>query len=724
MGDPSQVSMDQLLHMLWRRKGILLTSILLSVLAGVVVAKSLPPRYSATGLLILETQQPSVPELKDILSGLTADTAIVRSEAEVLRSPALAAAVAQKLDLQADPEFNPTLTKPSAFNLSDLLKRLNPVSLLPTAWLESIGLTASKPDLPVTAERIQAAVVSTVGRNLDVRNDGRSYAIFVSFDSLSPKTSASVVNGLMQAYIEQQLANRLEQTGEVNAWLGERASILRQQVEEADRAVQEFRKEYAILETTSGTVTDQQLSEMNTQLTTARAERAQTEARYREIKRLVDSPAGVDASNDVLQSPLIQNLRQQEAELMRRSAKLSVKLGQRHPEKEALDKELIDLRAKIASEMQKVAKSVAGEVEVAKAREQALTRDFRTLERQATEIAEAGVKLHQLEQDSQAKRAALDTFMARAEETTGIEGIRRADARIVSRATVPIAPSGPKVTLFVAFAALGGAMLGLLIVMVVNRLDNGVYDADEAVATTNLPSLGIVPAISPHGWRAQAPAEQVLSRRTSLLAETLRGMRAALRVGNGNHPPKIVLIASSLPGEGKTNLAVALGRVAAHDGHRVLLIDGDLRSPSVGKLIGRIGDVALDDVLANGSGPIGPMSVDPRSGLHYLAGRGSIANPQFQVDSTAMRTFVRHASEGYDLVLIDSPPVMRVSDAMFLAELADATIFIVRWKTTSKKIAREAVRRLRSSGAPIVGVVLAQVGGRVPDHAVYGGYGN
>lgn len=714
------LSLAQTLFVLWRRRGVILATVGLLVVVAVVAAKLLPPKYVAEGLLTIDTRQVTIPELQNAISGPLVDAAIGRTEARVLASRGLAERVARKLRLENDPEFNPTL---SGADQPGLLAALDVVTPL-RDWLIEQELLPRRPVVDrAVADPAWEMVLDRLQDQLNIRNDERSYALAVGFQGRNPETAAAIVNAIMEMYVAEQVAVKSKATHDANAWLTERLQELRHEVDEADRRMQEYLTSNALLQTRAGTVGAQQLNELNTQLTLARAARTQAEATLDRVRAAVRTQGSAAGASEVLASPLIQNLRGKEAEVMQGLALLSQRLGDRHPQRIALADQLADLRRKIGAEVDRVAGALAGEVESARAKEKALTARLIELQATAGEQAQGEIILNQLQKEADAKRTVYATFLGRVEQTAQMGNIQPADSRIITRAEVPATPSSPRLIIFVLLAVIGGGLAGVGLALAVEWHDDRFRSLEDITTLTGLLGLGAVPAL--RGRRTPAEGSlihYVMDNPNSPVAETIRGIRVRLKGTGHPNPPKVVLVTSAEAGEGKSSFATALGRLSARDGGKILLIEGDLRRPNLFRMLNCPQGPALDDVLAGTADWNKAMIRDPDSGLYCLPARGGSANPQHLLESAGLKDLLTEVAKAFDLVIIDSPPVMRVADPILLAGVADAVIMVVSWKRIRRKAVIEAIGRLESAGRMVSGVVLSRVRGPMPQEYVYGGY--
>jgi len=288
---------------------------------------------------------------------------------------------------------------------------------------------------------------------------------------------------------------------------------------------------------------------------------------------------------------------------------------------------------------------------------------------------------------------------------------------MVTTATAPMLPSFPNKTMFVGFALVLSIFVGIGLAFLVERLDNGFRTSDQVEKLIGLPTLGLVPTVQ----RKDVPQNLVVERPTVQYSEAIRSIRTALRYSDIDHPPKVILITSSLPGEGKTVFATSFARSVARSGARALLIDCDLRRPGIARILKCKAEPGLLGLFAEDCNPADLIVVDEGSGMHFIPSSGGTANPQDLLGSQHMRSFLDRMRSQYDLIVVDAPPVLAVSDPIILSHIVDTTLYLVRWEKTPRQVVTGAMKILRSNGGPVAGVVMSRVNAR--KHALYG-YGD
>jgi len=719
-----QFDVSELLGMLRRRRGIILGTIAVITVLAALITFQLTPRYTSEAVLLLDTRKTNVIDLQAVMSGLQPEAAAVRSEIDVLRSRELAGKVIDKLGLAGDPNFNDALRDKdrSIFNLLPEEWRGDVI-----AWLASVGVGPGARKKVLSAEEERQAertkLIDKFLENLAVANDSRSYTIKLAFTAIDPTLAANAVNTVADLYLVSQLEAKFEATRRANQWLSERVQDLRQTVQAAEQAVQQYREQNKIVasDIRGTTVTTQQLAQLNTELITAAADRAAKEAKLRQVQDAAKSGKIDAVAPEVVQSPLIAQLRAQETEVIRREADLSSRFGDKHPALINVRAELRDVRRQITSEINKIIGSLAQDAQSARIREQTLQSQLGELQRRAVQTNAAEVKLRELQREAQANRALYENFLNRFKETAEQEDMQQADARVIARGDVPLDPSFPNKKLFVALALLGSALMGVFLAIIIERLDNGFRTAEQLEQVAGVSGLGMVPAVPARQRLGFSPEDYLIKKPTSNFAESIRSVRTALLYSHVDKPPRAILVTSAVPEEGKSLLSVSLARSSAMAGQKVLLIDADLRRPKLSKVLKAKNEATLADLFAGQKTADEVLNIEEETGLHFIVGRAGMPNPQDMLGSQHMRDFIRSISQHYDLVVVDSPPVLAASDSLVLSRIVDATVFVVRWEHTPRQVVLGALKQLQSVGGTVAGVVLSRV--NVKKHAKFG-YGD
>lgn len=686
-----------------KRLGIILAvTVALTALVMVAVFQ-MTPLYTGQSLVLLDTQKTQVVDVQAVMSGLPADSATVDSQVEILRSRSIARRVIEKLDLTADAEFNSELAPESVL-----------VWLDPRVWLRSLLSGAGTPRTEEEKrEAMMNGVIDAFLAREKISRRGLTYVIQIDFSSERPEKAAAIANAIAETYVLDQLEAKFEATRQANEWLSQRLEGLRTQVQDSERAAELYRTQNGLEGAGGTTLNEQQLSELNAQLILARTDLAEKQAKYARARQILASGGSIESVVDVLQSKTISDLRAKEAELARTQADLSSKYGPRHPSIINIDAQRRDIERQIGAEVRRIVAGIQNEAAIAQTRVSSLEQSLSQLQNKAGQNNQALIKLRELEREAAANRAVYESFLSRFKETSQQGDLQTADSRVISQATIPVNPSSPRKGLIGAVTLVLSFMAGAGLALLLERLDNGLQTGGQIEQALGLPHLVSIPATPRENGadgKLLLPQDYLLAKPLSAFSEALRSLRSALSLSNVDNPPRLILFTSALPNEGKTTTAVSFARAAAMAGLRVVLIDCDLRHPSVHKAFGLPQPKAgLVELLAERLNLADVLQKDPKSDLDVLPVAAGSANPPDVLASEQMRNVLARLREAYDLVVIDTAPVLPVSDSRVLSRLVDETVFVVRWNQTPREAAASALKELRLYNASVAGALLTVV---------------
>jgi succinoglycan biosynthesis transport protein ExoP len=676
-----------------RQKMLVLGTIAGVTLLTIIILYFLTPRYTAETLVMIEGRGISIVNLESVVSGLSKDAETVAGEIEVLRSRALAEKVIEKLKLYNDREFNN-----------------NP--------------TQAKSDIDAQS---RTRVNDAFHKRLDISQKGKSRVISVAFTSEDPKKAAQIANTFAELYLVEQLEAKYDATRRVTEWLNNRVSVLRQKAEESEVAIEKFRQKTGLLQGKETSLSSQQLTELNTQLIMVKAARAEAEARLEQTNALIEGAGDIESSGEVLKSGLIQNLRQQEAGIHRKLAELRTEYGERHPKVVNLKAEARSIKRKIKSEVTKITKGMNNEVAIARAREASLEESIQVLNKQIAGSSDDLVQLHVLEGEAEANRALLKTLLTRMKEASSQEdkAIQQADARIVSSAKVPSNPSFPKKLPIIALAIVGSTLIGLLLTFLFENFDQGFRSGDEIEKYSGVISLGFIPLVgsskNPGTQLGTKPESYLKENKKSAFGQAINTLRWTINLPYPDQPPKKILFTSSKPKEGKTTIAVCFAMMQARAGKDVVLIDADCRIPTIHETLGLKKKPGLVELLAGETTLEETIQRDEEKHLDVIVAGNFSPNPiDILIDvleSDEMDDLLNRLTKLYDIIIIDSPPIMAGPDAIILSKKSDTTVFVVRWADTKREAVLRTLKQLQDSGGTLAGVLLSMVDAK--KHALY-----
>lgn len=734
-----KVDVKRLAQTLWRQKLLILTIMAVLWIPALLLIHAMTPVFSASAVLVIDPHPNRVINIPSVTEpmGIYLDT--VNTEVEILRSRDLARRVVEALALDREPEYSrlnappgglsrvgATATEAVRAGLDRARGLLGPLLGLDPAPAETATRPAATPPAggtPAgnTEEDTRNRLIDAFQKNLRVSPAVQSRAIRISVEAQDPQLAARAANAVVETYAAMQIEAKRAATVQASDWLQSRLDELRTDMTVTGRAtVDAMRAESGLTRGRDAPLLTEEMSVLNARLSEARTAHADAQSRLQQL--LAARPDGRDAmaGADIAGNPLIAALRQRQAALRARLAELREQYGERHPALTRPAAELRDLNASVAAETDRVVRGLRGEVEQQFAKVQDLTRRMEGLRGSAVDALQADVQLRQLQRQADASDDNYRRAVTRLKETQVLEALQMTpDARVVSSATVPFAPVGPGKTVLAGLAAVICGALAVGVALVRTMTQRGVYSSHQVEALLGLPAVGIVPLLG----RNRARDGHAVYRKGSDFAEAVWRLCARLRmVGNGGEPVarekggEVVMLTSSVAGEGKTTLAVALGAFLAESGRRVVVVDCDTRRPSVHRLLGSgrpaagltellHGDATLEQVLGH----------DDRRRVAVIAAGRPTARPQILLGSKAMLSLIVELSGRYDVVILDTPPVLSVSDALILAPLADRVLYVVRWARTASSLAGAGIKQLREVGGRVSGAVLSMV--NVRDHA-------
>jgi polysaccharide biosynthesis transport protein len=706
------------LRAFWRHKFLLMTIVVVVTSLAAYAAYQIPPRYTATARILInpqsatETGANTANAARALFSGATGSRMSIYSEIEVMKSDQLIEKMIVTENLAADPEFNPALQPGMFASLRDLTA---------VKWLiKSMSPLSSDLSDKERSERETKRIVDSVRKRMVIRPPGLANVVAIQFEMKNASKAARLANAFVHIYSEDRLSRAAKGAANTRLWLDSRIAELEENLSVSERKVAEFLAARRLDDNGSSPTIDRRVVELGKRLSTAQSELAEKRVRLRQLRKISASGKGLGSTLEVQRSSAVQRLRAQETNLIRRAAELDTRFGEKHPTMINLRAEVENTRKQIAAEEKRIVGALANELRVAQAAVASVRDQLQTVDIERAASNEDRVEFLQMRRDALSNRKLYEMFVAKSKQAEQTSSLKSDPVQMISPAKAPTHPSAPRKPLIIAFGFFISIGFGLALVLVIERMDGGFRSVTQVERVLREATLGVVPRIRGSERRRNSVHDIVYDDSHSPYVEAIRSLRTSLLVANADAPPKVVLVASSQSGDGKTSLAISLARLSATASieGRVLLIDGDLRKPSVAPRIGAnptkglihlfSGEASLDEVIVT----------DDKSGLHVLPATLGTPNPPELLNSTHMRDLLAKLRSSYEMIIIDSPALAAVSDARVLAHYADTTIFVVRWEGTKQHAAIEAMKQLTTAGARIAGVVLQQV--NVKKSASYG----
>lgn len=676
-------------------------------LVTALVAFSLEPVYQARTSLLIEPKAAKFLSIEDLYGpeGVGRAGEYYQTQKEIIQSRTLAEDVVNRLQLWTQPEFDPTREAPSRARLN-----LKLADWLP--WL-------AQDEEPPTEEAVRKATVDAFMGRLGVEPVRNSQIIDVTFEANDPALSAEVANTVANAYIEAGLEARLSMVQKATSWLTDRLDGLRTKVEESEKALQAYREQQGLVDMAGDSdLASAQLQSISERLVSARAKVGELESMYAQTRNLQSQGA---TSLSSLQSPLVVQMKTAEAEAERKIAELSQRYGPKHPKMIAAQSDLQAARQKLRGELGNVVAGVSKELAAARATAAQLQREYDQLKGQVQDVNRKGFRLQALEREVAANRQLYDTFLTRFKETNVAGDMDSTNARVVDPAVVPTLPVKPRKALMVSIAVILALFAGIGLAFLLEHLDNTLKSGDELEDRLGLPMLGSLPLLRLKKGEQLKPERVFTDDSKSTFAEAIRTIRTGVVLSGLDNPHKVVVVTSTIPGEGKTtvsmNLALALGQL-----EKVLLIDADMRRASIAQQLGFAKDTpGLSNLVAGTAKASECIHPVEGTSVHVLPAGIIPPNPLELLSSHRFAELLDKLSEAYDRIVIDTAPTQAVSNALVLSTQASAVVYVVKADSTPYPLAQTGVKRLRQVNAPLVGAVLNQVD--IKKAGRYGKYG-
>jgi len=702
------------LRVLLKRKWIIIACVV-GIFAAVAIASlRQTPVYEAVGRIAVNKADSNLITFKDSVPVMDYyDPTDLDTEARILQSDLLALQVIRQLNLDKRSEYGGQ-TVPQQPNLvADPLQN--------------------------DSKRTTALLGGFKG-NLKVSLIPNTRIIEIHYRSTDPTLAANVVNALAATYVEQNFKTKFESTMQASDWLSKQLVDLQMKVETSQEKLVRYQKEHEIfgIDEKQNIIT-QKLDELNKELTAAESDRMEKEAVYRMTQTGdPDAVASAVASAPVAtlagtgSSPLLDKLHQQQADLKIQIAELSTQLGPAYPKVAQLNNQLKEIERQVQGETRKAVDHLRGQYETALQRESMLREALEKQKQEANRLNENAIDYTLLKRDVDSNRQLYEGLLEKLKQAGVTAGLRSNNFRIVDAARPPNGPVEPNIPRNLLFALVLGITSGVGLAFLLEGMDNTVRTTEQAQMISALPSLGMIPLGSKSRNNGNGTNRLALTssrevvelvtqvRPQSQMAESYRALRTSLLLSSLGAPPKVIMVTSARPQEGKTTTAINSAIVLAQKGVRVLLVDADLRRPSVHKTLGMGPRSGLSNVLTGNATleqAIAPSPILPN--LFVLAAGSPPPNPAELLASSNMKDVLNELRQQFDHVVIDTPPTLSVTDAVVLSPRVDAIILVIRSGQTTKQALRRARDILMQVNAHVTGVLLNAVDLTSPDYYYY-----
>ena len=711
------VDIEKLMAIARRQWRVVAVSIVLALAVGMAYVMTSVPLYTATASLLIDRGNNGLLNKLTMDDLQTDDEGSILSQVEVLKSETIGLAVVDSLKLADDPVFMAESASLVASVRSAVAGALNVGN-----WFVSPKVDAN------LGEKRRRSALGKVLSGMSISRVGRSYILTVSYTSPSPDLSARIAGAIADAYLVDKLNSKYDATRRASDWLQARIEELKEKALETDLAVQKFRADNGLLNTGANgqLITDQQLSELNSALIVAQAETAKARAKYERIQQIVANGQSDAIVTDVLDSSVSNELRQKYLAASKLEAEISGRLGENHIRAVQLRSEMAEYRRLMFEELTRIAESYKSEFDVAQSREKDLLSSLDKAKNNSATAGETGVQLRELERSAETYKNLYQTFLQRYQEAIQQQSFPVTEARVITRPEAPAYPTHPKKTIVLAIFFIFGTAIGSGFGAFREFRDRFFRTGEQVRDETQLELLGLAPTIKPSAFRKSdsepEPHPRAIRRTNSVsdyavqhpmsaFAETLRSAKIAVDFGPQNNGAKVIGVASTLPGEGKSTISINLAELLAMQGARTLLIDCDLRNPGATRALARHAENGLVEALTEKTGVKDLLLLSEKTKLAFLPAivKRRIPHSSDLLASDAMRELLDAARANFDYIVLDLPPLAPVVDARAISSRIDDFIFVIEWGKTSRKVVRSTLQSNPEIASKCVGVILNKV---------------
>jgi succinoglycan biosynthesis transport protein ExoP len=706
-----QIHLRDYLRVIQKRRWTVITVFAIIVITVAIHAFTATPIYEATTRLIIDKENPNVVSIQEVMAFDASGTDYYQTQYRIIESRTVAREVIRRCNLDKSEEFFP---KPKDDVISNLKRSIKETlsfwkdsidSLLRTGEEATSKKTAGyAPDSPLVQDFIERIEVTPI------RN---SRLVDVNFQAKDPALAATILNTLANAYIDQNLETKLRAVQDAVTWLHSRIEEERTKVEKSEQALLRYKEKHSIVTDFSSDVeniTAQKLAQLNTQVVEVESERVEAETRYKQAMALSSNPDMLDSITEVLNNELILQIKAMEVELYKRMSELSKRYGQKHPQMVAIESELKTLNKRKIQEVNRVITSLKNEYQVVLAKENSLKAALARQKKDSLELNQKAIKYGVLRREAESARHMYDLLIKRFKETSLTEDMKTGNIRIIDRAEVPKDPVKPRKKLNIFLAIILGLFMGVGLAFFFEYLDNTIKNPEDVKEHLNIPYLGLTPLFSTENkWNKKddTSAELVtFNYPKSTASESYRGIRTNIRFSSAESVPKVILITSAGPQEGKSITAANLAVTMAQAESKVIILDCDMRKPKMHKIFGITKEHGISNLLV-GTSDVGGAIIHTRVPNLDIIPSGPIPpNPSELLGSTRMARLLNALRKEYAHILIDSPPSIAVTDAVLLSKSADGVILVISAGHTAREIVKNSVAQFGAVSASILGAVL------------------
>lgn len=709
------------LGFLRRQYSVIIFTAALALAASAIYLRITPPIYTGQVKVLFGNPKAQFVQQQSVLAETSVDFAQIETQIQVLKSKAIATSVINQLKLADDPDYK------------------NSGPSLASVWRGIRGWFGSTPPEHQDGRRDGSldGLVAAFDSRLSAFRVGSSTVIEISFNASKAERAAEIANAVANAYVTDQLNAKFDANRSATAWLQDRLRELGQQALTAERAVNAFKSQNNIVAAGGKLMDEQQVTELNSRLVAARAQTSDALARLTRLETILGSNSAdsaaignLDASgSEALANPIINALRQQYLEYARRESEWSARFGRDHLAVVNLRTRMRGIRTSILDEVHRLAETSRSDFEVAKQRQQEIEKQLALAVSQSRTTNSAELTMRELETSAKGYRSLYESFLQRYMGSVQQESFPISEARVISPASPPQSKSKPKTGMILALGILGGIALGTALGFLRDVMDRVFRTSAQIEATLHLPCLSLVPLLKDIEQKKPSPGavvqveresgQRTISRRSgtywaatamplSRFAESIRSVKLAIDLNPTKTSNKIVGITSALPNEGKSTIAASLAQLIGHAGKRVIIVDCDLRNPSLSTNLAPNATAGIIDVLSGARSLEETIWRDPKTNLALLpaAKRAPLFHTSEILSAEQTKKLFDKLRASYDYVIVDLPPLAPIVDVRATTPLIDCFILVVEWGRTKIDVVQHALHTAPTVYETLIGTVL------------------
>jgi|LQYC01.1.fsa_nt_gi capsular exopolysaccharide family len=695
-----EIHLRDYLRVIIKRRWLIATVLIIVVVSVTIESFRMTPIFRATAQVMIESDNPKVVDIEEVLRVNKTDEDYYQTQYGILKSKALALKVIKFLNLKENAEIGGSK---KGFSLGAVFHAM-------VGWLKNLFSSAeAKPDPQMKEDKENNSLIEAYLGRLKVEPIRQSRLVDVSFEGKDPRMTAKIANAHAQLYIESNIERKFSASQQAVGWLNQRIKEEEKKLQTSEESLQVYREKQGLIDIDFGErqgIILQSLNDLNAALTKAQTEKIEKMQLYSELQKFSGRPELVESLPAVVQNSLIQGLKANYIALSGEYSKLSQKYGSEHPNMVRLSSEMHGTREKIAQEVRKIAQSIETEARLASDKEKAILAAMETKKKEALDLNQKQIKYDALKREVDTTRSLFESLLKRTKEATLTEGLNVTNIVVVDPARVPEAPVKPKKAQNILLALITGLTLGIGLAFFLEYLDNTIKTPDEVERYLKIPLLGVVGSLPTNSPDPKKKEMISLIEPKSTIAEAFRTIRTNLLFSSPDVEKKVLLITSVLPLEGKTVLASNLAITFATMGKNVLLIDADMRRPRIHTVFALERGKGLSALLTGGESTIRNTDIPS---LKVITSGALPPNPAELLNSKKMKELIERTRAQYDLIIIDSPPILSVTDPAILATFSDGTVVTIRASSTPRPAIKKGIQQLSEVGGKVLGCVLNDV---------------